>query len=175
MRLLLVALLTLMLACYSQPKRPDGGEGLLPVGSPAPDVVAYDASDAPTRLSDQKGHPVLVYFYPADETPGCTKEACALRDAWKRYETAGVRVIGVSNDSRASHKSFIENHKLPFPLVADEDGAVAKSWGVGKGMFGYSRVSFLVGADGNVQKVWPDVDPAIHATEVLAAVAPDGG
>lgn len=165
----------LMLACYSQAKRPDGGEGLLPVGSKAPAVSAIDATDRVTKLEELRGHPVLVYFYPGDETPGCTKEACALRDSYKRYEAAGVKIIGVSTNSSESHKAFIKNHALPFPLAADEDGTIGKAFGVKKSVFGYERVSFLVGADGTIQKVWPDVDPVLHATEVLAVAAPDAG
>lgn len=163
----------LVVACYSQAKRPDGGEGLLPVGSKAPALVAIDAAGSPTTLEQLRGHPVLVYFYPGDETPGCTKEACALRDAYKKYEAAGVKIIGVSSNSADSHKAFIANHALPFPLAADEDGAIGKAYGVRKAIFGYERVSFLVGADGSIQKVWPDVDPVLHATEVLAFAAPD--
>ena len=163
----------LMLACYSQAKRPDGGEGLLPVGAKAPSLTAIDAIGHPTTLEDLRGHPVLVYFYPGDETPGCTKEACALRDSYKKYEAAGVKIIGVSSNSADSHKAFIQNHALPFPLAADEDGTIGKAYGVRKAIFGYERVSFLVGADGTIQKVWPDVDPVLHATEVLAFAAPD--
>ncbi len=173
-RLLLATFAALLiLACYSQAKRPDGGEGLLGIGAKAPDITAIDATDHASTLTSMRGHPVLVYFYPGDETPGCTKEACALRDAWKRYDRAGVKIIGVSSNSSESHKAFIKNHALPFPLSADEDGSVGKGFGVRKSVFGYERVSFLVGADGTIQKVWPDVDPAIHATEVLAFAAPD--
>jgi thioredoxin-dependent peroxiredoxin len=174
-RLWSLVLLMVMVACYSQAKRPDGGEGLLPVGSKAPNITALDAGDHPSKLDDMRGHPVLVYFYPGDETPGCTKEACALRDSYKKYEAAGVKIIGVSSNSADSHRAFIKNHALPFPLAADEDGSIGKSYGVRKAVFGYERVSFLVGSDGTITKVWPDVDPVIHATEVLAVAAPDAG
>src|SRR5690348_13826326 len=87
--------LVLLSACGGQAKRPDGGVGLLPVGASAPDVNAIDASGHAVRLSEMRGHPAVVYFYPKDETPGCTKEACAFRDAWGKYETAGVSVVGV--------------------------------------------------------------------------------
>lgn len=161
----------LVSACSGQSKRPDGGVGLLPVGASAPDLTALDATGHAVRLSEMRGRPAVVYFYPKDETPGCTKEACAFRDAWKRYEAAGISVIGVSRDSDESHKEFRVNHALPFPLAADPDGNVQRAYGVGNGIFGLtSRVSFLVGADGTIVKVWPDVDPAIHADDVLAAV-----
>jgi peroxiredoxin Q/BCP len=154
-------------ACYSTPRRPDGGEGLLAPGALAPDLEAVDAAGASIRLSSLRGQAVVVYFYPRDGTPGCTKEACAFRDAW-RLERAKVAVIGVSSQSRESHLAFQKEHGLPFPLVADESGRVQRAYGVAKGLFGYARVSFLVGPDGRVVRVWPDVDPAVHADEVLA-------
>lgn len=160
-------------ACGSAPKRPDGGIGLLPEGATAPEVTGYDVEDRPTSLTSLKGKPVVVYFYPKDGTPGCTKEACAFRDAWSRYEKAGVAIIGVSDDAREKHKAFQKEHKLPFPLAADTSGEIGLGYGVKKGLFGYSRVSFLVGRDGKVQRVWPDVDPGVHATEVLSAAAPE--
>lgn len=158
-----------LVGCGAAPVRPDGGSGLLPVGAQAPDVTGYDAADKPTRLADLKGKRAVVYFYPKDGTPGCTKEACAFRDAWSRYEKAGVTILGVSDDSREKHKAFQAEHKLPFPLVADTDGSVGKGYGVKRGLFGYSRVTFLVSPEGKIERVWPDVDPGVHATEVLSA------
>jgi peroxiredoxin Q/BCP len=156
--------------------RPDGGSGLLGVGATAPDVTGTDAKGAPIRLSDVKGKPAIVYFYPRDETPGCTKEACAFRDAFTRFESAGVVVFGVSRDSEASHREFREHHKLPFPLVADEAGKVQAAYGVPSKMPGIAaRVSFLVGRDGKIAHVWPEVDPVLHATEVLTAAQQLGG
>jgi peroxiredoxin Q/BCP len=160
-------------SCRTAQPRPDGGTGLLPVGSTAPDVVGFDAEGKETKLSSLRGHPAVVYFYPKDGTPGCTKEACAFRDQWLRYREANVGIIGVSTDSREKHATFQKEHKLPFPLASDESGDVGKAYGVSKGLFGYSRVSFLVGADGKIVKVWPDVDPGIHADEVLAVAAPN--
>ncbi len=157
--------------CSTTVKRPDGGEGLLPVGATAPDFGATTKSGDPTRLSALKGQPVVVYFYPKDETPGCTKEACAFRDAWAKFQAANVGIVGVSGDSEESHRKFVKAHELPFPLAADEDGAIAKSWGVKSTLGVTSRVSFLIDKDGKVAKVWPDVDPAIHADEVLAAAS----
>ena len=160
-------------SCASPAARPDGGTGLLPVGAAAPEVTGVDGAGKSYRLSELRGHAAVVYFYPADGTPGCTKEACAFRDAWARYAKAGVTIFGVSNDSAESHQKFIAEHHLPFPLVSDAGGEVARGYGVGKGMFGYARVSFLIGPDGRVSRVWPDVDPGVHATEVLAVAAPD--
>jgi peroxiredoxin Q/BCP len=159
------------LAGCGEVRRPDGGEGLLPVGAAAPDVVAVDAQGATVRLSSLRGSPVVVYFYPADGTPGCTKEACAFRDAWSKFEAAHIGVIGVSSNSLASHEAFRKEQHLPFPLAADEHGDVAKAYGVSKKIWGYERVSFLVGKDGSVAKVWPDVDPAVHASDVLQAAS----
>jgi len=160
-------------SCASPAARPDGGTGLLPIGATAPDVAGIDGAGKTTRLSELHGHSAVVYFYPKDGTPGCTKEACAFRDAWERYAKAGVTIFGVSDDSLESHQKFIVEHHLPFPLVSDEKGDIASSYGVSKRLFGFSRVSFLVGPEGKVVKVWPDVDPGIHATEVLAAAAPN--
>ena len=163
------AAVSFALACTGEAKRPDGGVGLLPVGASAPDVEARDAQDNPVRLSAMRGRPVIVYFYPKDETPGCTKEACAFRDTWTKFEQAKVNVIGVSRDSVESHKKFSVHHKLPFPLAADEDGHAQSAYGVSSFLGLSSRVTFLIGADGKVLRVWPDVDPAVHADEVLAA------
>jgi peroxiredoxin Q/BCP len=132
-------------------------------------VIAYDAQRHELRLSAQRGHATVVYFYPKDGTPGCTTEACAFRDAWARFAGAHVTVIGVSSNSAESHAEFLRDRQLPFALAADESGAVAASFGVSKGLFGYERVTFLVDADGKIARYWPDVDPGIHASEVLAA------
>lgn len=150
-------------------KRPDGGTGLLPVGAAAPEIVGRAPDKSEVRLSGLRGRPVVVYFYPADGTPGCTKEACAFRDAWAKYEAANVAIFGVSDNSVERHEKFQKEERLPFPLVADEGGAIGKSYGVAKGIVGYDRVSFLVDRDGKIAKVWPSVDPGVHAGEVLEA------
>lgn len=151
-----------------QPKRPDGGTGLLPVGELAPDLVGTDQAGKKHRLRDTGGNATIVYFYPKDGTPGCTEEACAFRDVWSKFEQAQVRLFGVSNDSATSHAEFAKEHKLTFPLIADEDGRWAAAFGVGGTLGMYSRVSFLVGPDGKIAKLYPDVDPGVHAAEVLA-------
>jgi len=112
-------------------QRPDGGTGLLPVGALAPDVAGMDQNGKEHRLRQDQGSPTVVYFYPKDGTPGCTKEACAFRDAWKKYETAGVRLYGVSSDDVGSHKEFAVKHTLPFALIADPEHTWASAFGVG--------------------------------------------
>ncbi len=161
-------LLALVAAC-GPVVRMDGGKGLLPVGAMAPEVIGEAADGSPARLSAARGHAAVVYFYPMNETPGCTKEACAFRDAFARYAASRVTIFGVSRDSKQSHAAFRAAHELPFPLVSDEEGDVAKAYGVPSTLGMLSRVTFLVGADGRVKKVWPDVDPGVHADEVLAA------
>ena len=152
----------------SEVKRPDGGNGLLPVGAPAPEVAGEDPAGHEVRVSASRGKAVVVYFYPADGTPGCTKEACAFRDSWAKLDQAGVVVLGVSSNSAESHRKFQKEHQLPFALAADENGLIANSYGVSKKLWGYDRVSFLIGKDGRIAKVWPSVDPGVHANEVIA-------
>ena len=159
-------------ACSSETTRPDGQVGLLPVGSPAPDVTGEDAAGNVVKLSDQRGKLSVVYFYPKDNTPGCTTQACAFRDAWDRLNEAGIVVFGVSRDSAESHREFRKDHKLPFPLVADESGDVMKAYGVpSKFVVMTARVTFLVDGDGKIAHVWPNVDPAVDAKNVLDAAA----
>jgi thioredoxin-dependent peroxiredoxin len=164
---LLVVVSSLVAAC-SDAKRPDGGKGLLAVGARAPEVSALNASGATVRLSSTAGTRV-VYFYPKDETPGCTKEACAFRDAFDAYSTAGITIFGVSGDSPASHAKFRKEHDLPFPLASDENGTIAASYGVKTRLGMPQRITFLVDSAGLVTRVFEDVDPAVHAEQVLAA------
>lgn len=161
---------TTLLAC-GEVKRPDGGNGLLAQGQPAPEVVGEDPQGREVRLSAQRGKTAAVFFYPADGTPGCTKEACAFRDSWKDLEAGGVVVIGVSSNTRESHRNFQKEHALPFALAADTEGEVARSYGVSKKVWGYERVTFLVDPAGKIAKVWPSVDPGVHARDVLAESA----
>jgi peroxiredoxin Q/BCP len=146
-------------------------DGLLAVGKAAPDVQGTDPKGQPIKLSERKGHVSIVYFYPKDGTPGCTKEACAFRDTFDKFNQRDVTIFGVSRDDEASHAKFRAEHSLPFPLVADPSGTVQKSYGVPDKIPGFaSRVTFLVAADGRIAKVWPDVDPAVHADEVFQAI-----
>jgi peroxiredoxin Q/BCP len=174
-RRVLVALGTvvaaMVFAACSSVQRPDGGKGLLEVGAAAPTLAAVDHEDREVSLEASRGSPIVVYFYPKDGTPGCTEEACAFRDAWDRFVSAGVLVIGVSTDSRESHEKFATEHELPFSLVADEKREWSAAFGVESFMGMNRRVSFLIAPDGRIAKVYPDVDPAQHATEVLADAA----
>jgi peroxiredoxin Q/BCP len=154
--------------------RSHANDSLLPVGAVAPEVVGTDATGATFKLSAQKGHSAVVYFYPKDETAGCTKEACAFRDASDKFVKAGVTIFAVSRQDEASHKGFREHYHLPFPMVADTTGAVQRAYGVPSVMPGIdiaARVTFLVGPDGKIAHVWPKVDPVVNAKEVLDTVA----
>jgi peroxiredoxin Q/BCP len=126
-------------------------------------------------LADFLGKPVVLYFYPRDNTPGCTKEACGIRDSWSEFERRGAVVLGVSPDSVSSHRRFKVKHGLPFTLLADIDHEVAERYGVwkpkrfaGKTILGVVRSTFLIDAEGKIVKVWPKVDPATHADLVIA-------
>ena len=142
--------------------------GEVTVGKPPPDFTAKDHLGKELTLSALKGKPVVVYFYPKDETSGCTAEAKSFRDSWKDLEKSGVTVIGISTDTLDSHKAFATHHNLPFHLVSDESGTIAKSFGVpNRGGF-LGRQTFVIGADGNVKKIYRDVDVSKHVSEVLA-------
>jgi thioredoxin-dependent peroxiredoxin len=147
-------------------------------GEPAPDfTLASDSGDAVT-LSSLRGKPVVLYFYPRDDTPGCTVQACGIRDAWGEFERSGAVVLGVSPDDPRSHAKFREKYELPFTLLADEDHAVAEAYGVwveksfgGKKYMGVERSTFVIGPDGKLEKIMRRVKPDTHADEVLAALA----
>ena len=147
-------------------------EPLLAAGAAAPEVVGTDAKGTTFKLSGQAGRYAIVYFYPKDDTPGCTKEACAFRDAFDQFIAAGVTIFGVSRDSEASHQAFLQKYTLPFPLVADPSGDVQKAYRVPPTVWGGAkRVTFLVGPDGKIARVFPDVDPGAHAKELLGVIA----
>jgi peroxiredoxin Q/BCP len=142
---------------------------------PAPDFTLTSDSGEPVTLSSLRGKPVVLYFYPADDTPGCTTQACGIRDAYGDFERAGAVVLGISPDSTASHVRFREKYGLPFTLLSDPEHAVAEQYGAwgekrnyGKTYMGIVRSTVVVGADGTVTKVLPNVKPATHADEVLA-------
>jgi peroxiredoxin Q/BCP len=139
---------------------------LVAVGSEVPSLVRMDQKGQVVSLRSTT--PTLVYFYPKDGTPGCTKEACAFRDAWQSYQEAGLRVIGVSSDSEKDHRAFAEEHGLPYSLVSDPEHVWSDAFGVGTFMGLDSRVSFLIDGAGKVVKAYRDVDPGVHAKEVLA-------
>ncbi len=142
--------------------------GLKP-GDPAPDFALQNQAAKTVKLSDSKGHPVLIYFYPKDETPGCTKEACTLRDTFAKFQKLGAVIYGVSTQDSASHRAFIAKEKLPFDLLVDPKGDMAKQFGVGfiPNTDLLKRKSVLIGPDGKIAKVYEDVKPAEHAEQVL--------
>ena len=147
------------------------------VGNPAPDFTLDSDAGEPVTLSSLRGKPVVLYFYPKDDTAGCTKQACGVRDAWGEFERRGAVVLGVSPDSVASHVSFKQKFDLQFTLLADPDHAVAEAYGVwveksmyGKKYMGVERSTFVIGADGNLVDVMRKVKPETHADEVLAAL-----
>jgi peroxiredoxin Q/BCP len=146
-------------------------------GDVAPEFSGTTNGGGKLSLSDFKGKNVILYFYPRDDTPGCTKEACAFRDDFAEFKQKGALVLGVSTDSTKSHDRFVEKYKLPFMLVSDEEKKIVQAYGVwgqksfmGRKYQGTYRVTFLIGPDGRIKKVWPDVKPAEHAEEVLAAL-----
>ena len=150
---------------------------MLAEGDPAPDFVLTSGSGDPVRLSDFRGKPVVLYFYPKDDTPGCTTQACGIRDAYGEFERAGAVVLGISPDGERSHVKFKDKYELPFTLLADTEHSVAEQYGVwgeksfaGKKYMGVSRSTFVIDADGNVKSVMHDVKPASHADDVLAVL-----
>lgn len=151
-------------------QRPDGGVGLVQPSDVAPAFAAKDQDGKTRTLAELRGAPVVLYFYPKDGTPGCTKEACAFRDAWSKLQATGAVVLGVSRDSVEKHKAFADEHHLPFALLADEDGAICKAYGVSSTLGMPSRVTFLIDREGRIARTWPEVDPAVHAGEVVAAI-----
>ncbi len=147
------------------------------VGDPAPEVALPDEHGTIHRLSDQRGGWTVVYFYPADDTPGCTTEACQFRDLDAGFAVLGARVWGISPDGAASHRRFSEKFGLGFTLLSDEDHAVADAYGAwalkknyGREYLGIVRSSFLVGPDGRIVRAWPQVRADGHAAEVLEAI-----
>jgi peroxiredoxin Q/BCP len=144
-------------------------KGLLDVGAPAPDFTATTHDGRRVVLSELRGRWVALYFYPKDDTPGCTKEACGFRDAAQPLEDAGVVVLGVSEQGAASHAAFADKYHLAFPLLPDEDGAIASAYRVPVTVGLAKRITYLIGKDGRIARVWPSVTPTGHAQEILAA------
>ena len=146
-------------------------------GAPAPDFALQSDSGETVKLSDLRGKQVVLYFYPKDDTPGCTTQACGIRDVYGEFERAGAVVLGVSPDDERSHVKFKQKFELPFTLLADPDHAVAEEYGVwgekkymGRTYLGVSRSTFVIGEDGTVKKVLHKVKPATHADDVLAVL-----
>ena len=146
-------------------------------GDKAPNFTADTSGGGRLSLSDLAGKNVILYFYPKDDTPGCTKEACAFRDSYAKFQARGAIVLGVSPDPVKSHDKFVTKFKLPFTLLADHDKQIVESYGVwgekvfmGRKYMGTHRVTFLIGPDGRIKRIWPKVKPEEHAAEVLAAL-----
>ena len=138
-------------------------------GQPLPDIDLTAEDGSRLGRDDLAGQRTVLYFYPKDDTPGCTKEACAFRDRMGDYGEAGIKVYGVSLDSPESHREFREKYNLNFPLLTDEDGRAAEKLGVLRENGAVAnRVTFLLAPDGNVAKVYPEVSPETHADEILA-------
>jgi peroxiredoxin Q/BCP len=154
-------------------------EETMPISAniPAPEFSLLDETGALRKLSDFRGQAVVLYFYPKDDTPGCTTEACAFRDDYSTYADAKVTILGVSPDSPKSHTKFKEKYHLPFSLLADEEHSVCELYGVwglkkfmGKEYIGVQRTTFVIGPDGKIVKVFEGVKPDGHSAEVLAAL-----
>jgi thioredoxin-dependent peroxiredoxin len=147
-------------------------------GEPAPEFTATTDDGELVSLSDFRGRPVVLYFYPKDDTPGCTAQACGIRDAYADFESAGAVVLGVSPDKVAKHVKFKEKYGLPFTLLADPEHEVADRYGtwsekryMGRTYWGVNRTTFLIAPDGSVAKIMEGVKPDTHADDVLAALS----
>ena len=148
---------------------------MLDIGSKAPDFTLADKNGMPVSLSDFAGKRVVLYFYPKDNTPGCTRQACAFAGAYKTFDELGVEVIGISRDSAASHLKFAEKYSLPFVILADPELEAIKAYGVwqekksyGKVTMGVVRTTFIIGPDGKIEKIMNKVKPDTNAAEILA-------
>jgi thioredoxin-dependent peroxiredoxin len=149
---------------------------MLKEGDIAPDFTTRDANGNTVKLSDFRGQRVVLYFYPKDDTPGCTKQACSLRDSYSKFEEQNIKVLGVSLDDEASHQKFVAKYSLPFTLLADIDNSVSTAYGVygekqnfGKTYMGITRTTFLIDEDGKIKKIFKKVNVDEHADEVLNA------
>ena len=145
-------------------------------GSIAPDFSTTDAEGRNISLQDFRGEKVVLYFYPKDDTPGCTKEACSFRDAFSDFKKRGIKILGVSPDKEASHKKFADKYKLPFTLLVDTDHSIADAYGtygqkkfMGRTYMGIKRTTFLIDEQGKIKKIFEKVKPDEHAREVLDA------
>ncbi len=151
---------------------------MLKEGSTAPAFKTNDANGETVALKDLRGQKVVLYFYPKDDTPGCTKEACSFRDAFAKFKKKGIAVLGVSPDNEKSHLKFVTKYQLPFTLLADADRAIAEAYGVwgekkfmGRKYMGVHRTTFLIDEKGKIKKIFEKVKPEDHANEVLEAFA----
>ena len=149
---------------------------MLKEGSTAPAFTTTDAEGNTVKLKDLRGKKVVLYFYPKDDTPGCTREACSFRDAFAEFKKRGIKILGVSPDKESEHKKFTEKYKLPFTLLADTDRSIAEAYGtwgekkfMGRTYMGVLRTTFLIDEKGKIKKIFEKVKPDEHAREVLDA------
>jgi peroxiredoxin Q/BCP len=149
----------------------------LKVGDVAPEFAVPQTDGSVIRLSQLRGKHVILYFYPKDDTPGCTKEACAFRDAYAQFQKKGALIFGASTDPLKAHVKFTDKFTLPFPLLSDEKKELVEAYGVwgeksfmGRKYMGTHRVTFHIGPDGTIAHIWPEVKPEEHAAEVLAVL-----
>jgi len=149
---------------------------MLKEGSAAPAFKTTDADGNRVKLADFRGQRVVLYFYPKDDTPGCTKEACSFRDAFADFKKRGIKVLGVSLDNETSHQKFAKKYKLPFTLLADTDRSISEAYGtygqkkfMGRTYMGVHRTTFLIDEKGKIKKIFEKVKPEEHASEVLKA------
>jgi len=141
---------------------------MIQTGDKAIDFLTIDQNNQEHKLTNYQGSWVLLYFYPKDDTPGCTKEACAFRDVFSEFKKANVIVLGVSKDSIKSHQKFAQKYQLPFTLLVDKDKEISKKYQA-EGLF--KRISYLINPQGNIAKIYPKVKPEEHAQEVLSDLA----
>jgi thioredoxin-dependent peroxiredoxin len=158
-------------ASTSASSAPEAASSPLAAGTQAPDVTFALHTGEKLGLASLRGKPVVVYFYPKDDTPGCTVEAQEIRDLYEELKRTGAVVIGVSTDALDSHRAFAEKHALPFLLASDATGDVARAFGVPLKNGRVTRVSFVVGADGRIKRTFPQVTPKGHAAELLQAIS----
>jgi len=155
----------------AKPANESAPRELLAVGAPAPELTVVAHNGTPVKIRDFVGKPLVVYFYPKDDTPGCTIEAEEIRDLWKDLGEAGAVIFGVSTQDNESHRAFASKYGLPFLLLPDTDHSIARAFGVPVNERGFAkRVTFVIDRSGKIAKVYPDVDPRGHAAELLRAV-----
>jgi peroxiredoxin Q/BCP len=177
-RLVVACLLSAAPFACAKAEKPQGAaaapappEGLLAEGAAAPPIDVTAHTGEHVSLAALRGKPVVLYFYPKDDTSGCTKEASEIRDAWQKFQDAGAVVLGVSTDDNSSHVAFADKYKLPFFLLPDSGGAIAKAYGVPLRLGMAKRVTFIIDRQGKIGRVFPDVNPVGHASEILAAIS----
>jgi thioredoxin-dependent peroxiredoxin len=177
MRWIIVIAALAVAAAFLALRPRSAGAAMPQEGEPAPDFsgqMVYNGQIRPIKLSDYKGSKLVLYFYPKDNTPGCTKEACAFRDGFAKFKAAGVYILGCSVDNAQSHAAFIQKYDLPFPLLLDPDKKIATAYGAANGIpiLGLNRrITFVIDEHGKILKVYPEVDPTTNPGEILKAYA----